>query len=118
MNTLPMVKALREFGQRSKVPVSSHVCVTRHSEKASGSYVEMDVNYSVTHQAVFSITQIVRDEGEALQQAEKVAARAVTKEVYGPLFDELFEVMIGLREDGYDGEALMKLEGVLTALKS
>lgn len=110
---LAMKEALQELAdERKKVPCSPRVTVSRQSEKFDGSYVDANVRHRVSYAAIFRTNMLVDDVGEALTEAHKQAERMMMHEVYGPVRDELREILFLLWEEGIDGPIKDRLQAL------
>jgi hypothetical protein len=114
---LPIIEALRTIETGKVIPITGRVSVAREVPTSPNpSSYDRAIEFNTS--AKFEMRQISMDKND-IHHLHKQAARAMTKEIYGPVSDRLHDILHMLWENGplYDDKIVKAVESLIEDLR-
>lgn len=115
---LPIIEALKTSRTGKLILVNRHISVINKVEEASIGPMGYRDAYEFRTEALFRVDQISSD-SRGLNSYHERAVHMLTKEIYGPVTDELYKILHLLWENGplYDDKIAKAVEQLIEDLK-
>lgn len=114
---LPIIEALRTIETGKVIPITGRVSIERELPTSLNPF-RYDRAIEFVTSAKFEMRQIAMHKGE-IPHLHEQAARAMTREIYGPVSDRLHDILHLLWENGplYDDKIAKAVESLIEDLR-